>query len=92
MVVPKAKVIREGRELIVNSEVLVPGDIVLLASGARVQPTSGFLAADHRRLVHGYPGGRGRKLAAPNENKANSQDRGRTGGEMIPLLFPRRSG
>ncbi|MDY0351140.1 MAG: HAD-IC family P-type ATPase [Desulfobulbaceae bacterium] len=36
MVVPKAKVIRDSRELIVNSEVLVPGDIVLLASGARV--------------------------------------------------------
>ena len=36
MVVPKAKVVREGREKEVHSEDLVPGDIVLLASGIRV--------------------------------------------------------
>ncbi|MDW7774079.1 MAG: HAD-IC family P-type ATPase [Desulfobulbaceae bacterium] len=36
MVVPKARVIRDGREKEINSEELVPGDIVLLASGARV--------------------------------------------------------
>jgi len=36
MVVPKAKVVREGREKEVRSEDLVPGDIVLLASGIRV--------------------------------------------------------
>jgi magnesium-transporting ATPase (P-type) len=36
MVVPKAKVVREGREKEVRSEDLVPGDVVLLASGIRV--------------------------------------------------------
>ncbi|MEW5948451.1 MAG: HAD-IC family P-type ATPase [Thermodesulfobacteriota bacterium] len=36
MVVPKAKVVRDGREKEINSEYLVPGDIVLLASGAKV--------------------------------------------------------
>lgn len=36
MVVPKAKVIREGKEKEIKSESLVPGDIVLLASGTRV--------------------------------------------------------
>jgi len=36
MVVPKAKVLREGKEKEINSEDLVPGDIVLLASGVRV--------------------------------------------------------
>ncbi|MDH4264873.1 MAG: HAD-IC family P-type ATPase [Deltaproteobacteria bacterium] len=36
MVVPKAKVVREGREKEVRSGDLVPGDIVLLASGIRV--------------------------------------------------------
>ncbi|HBI15312.1 MAG TPA: ATPase [Desulfobulbaceae bacterium] len=36
MVVPKARVIRDGREREVNSEELVPGDMVLLASGAKV--------------------------------------------------------
>jgi magnesium-transporting ATPase (P-type) len=36
MVVPKAKVLREGREKEINSENLVPGDIVLLTSGAMV--------------------------------------------------------
>ncbi len=36
MVVPKAKVLREGKEQEIPSEGLVPGDIVLLASGMRV--------------------------------------------------------
>jgi monovalent cation/proton antiporter MnhG/PhaG subunit len=34
--VPKARVVREGREREIPSEELVPGDIVLLTSGARV--------------------------------------------------------
>jgi potassium/sodium efflux P-type ATPase len=36
MVVPKAKVLREGKEKEINSEELVPGDIVLLVSGGKV--------------------------------------------------------
>lgn len=36
MVVPKAKVLRGGKEKEIRSEELVPGDVVLLASGARV--------------------------------------------------------
>lgn len=36
MVVPRARVLREGHEKEINSEDLVPGDIVLLASGAKV--------------------------------------------------------
>ncbi|MGQ9637932.1 MAG: cation-translocating P-type ATPase [Thermodesulfobacteriota bacterium] len=36
MVVPRAKVMREGKEKEIPSEELVPGDIVLLASGMRV--------------------------------------------------------
>ncbi len=36
MVVPKARVVRDGGEIEIPSEELVPGDIVLLASGARV--------------------------------------------------------
>lgn len=36
MVVPKARVIRDGKEKEINSEELVPGDIVLLASGTKV--------------------------------------------------------
>ncbi|MEW6118305.1 MAG: HAD-IC family P-type ATPase [Nitrospirota bacterium] len=36
MVVPKARVIRDGKESEIHSEELVPGDIVLLASGAKV--------------------------------------------------------
>lgn len=36
MVVPKAKVVRGGKEKEINSEGLVPGDIVLLTSGVRV--------------------------------------------------------
>ncbi len=36
MIVPKARVLREGKEKELNSEELVPGDIVLLASGSKV--------------------------------------------------------
>jgi len=36
MVVPKARVVRDGKEKEINSEELVPGDMVLLASGAKV--------------------------------------------------------
>ena len=36
MVVPRAKVMRGGKEIEIASEFLVPGDIVLLASGMRV--------------------------------------------------------
>ena len=36
MVVPKARALRGGKEKEINSEDLVPGDIVLLASGAKV--------------------------------------------------------
>ncbi|HIJ98791.1 TPA: calcium-translocating P-type ATPase, SERCA-type [archaeon] len=33
---PKAKVIRDGKKLLINSEELVPGDIILLETGDRV--------------------------------------------------------
>ena len=36
MVVAKARVIRDGKELEISGEEVVPGDIVLLASGGRV--------------------------------------------------------
>ncbi len=36
MVVPKTKVVREGREMEIASEHLVPGDVVILTSGMRV--------------------------------------------------------
>lgn len=36
MVVPKARVLRDGKEKEIQSERLVPGDIVLLSSGAKV--------------------------------------------------------
>ena len=36
LVVPKARVLREGLEKEINSEDLVPGDIVLLSSGSKV--------------------------------------------------------
>jgi potassium/sodium efflux P-type ATPase len=36
LAVPKARVLREGKDREINSEELVPGDVVLLASGAKV--------------------------------------------------------
>ncbi|MEM4160408.1 MAG: HAD-IC family P-type ATPase [Thermoplasmata archaeon] len=36
MVVPKARVIRNGREIEISSEEVVPGDIVIISSGSKV--------------------------------------------------------
>ncbi len=36
MLIPKARVLRSGKEKEINSEQLVPGDVVLLASGTKV--------------------------------------------------------
>ena len=36
LVVPKARVVRDGREQEINSEDLVPGDIVILSSGSKI--------------------------------------------------------
>ncbi|MEF9426583.1 MAG: HAD-IC family P-type ATPase, partial [Candidatus Mariimomonas ferrooxydans] len=36
MVVPKARVLRDGKEKEINSEELVPGDVVFLTSGSKV--------------------------------------------------------
>lgn len=44
MVVPKARVLRNGKEQEIKSEELVPGDIVLLTSGSRVPADA--------RLIH----------------------------------------
>jgi len=41
LVVQKALVVRDGREREILSEELVPGDVVVLMSGARVPPTCG---------------------------------------------------
>lgn len=45
MVVPRARVVREGKEKEIPSEDLVPGDIVLLASGGKVPADSGDLCS-----------------------------------------------
>lgn len=50
MVVPKARVIRDGKEKEINSEGLVPGDIVLLASGAKVPADLRLLHAIELRI------------------------------------------
>lgn len=44
MVVPRARVLRDGKEKEINSEELVPGDIVLLTSGSRIPADA--------RLIH----------------------------------------
>ena len=36
LVVPKARVLRDGKEKEINSEELVPGDVVLLSSGSKI--------------------------------------------------------
>lgn len=46
MVSPKARVIRDGHELEIDSEMLVPGDVVLLESGIRVPADIRLLATN----------------------------------------------
>ncbi|MDH4232189.1 MAG: HAD-IC family P-type ATPase [Nitrospirota bacterium] len=50
MVVPKALVIRQGKEKEINSEELVPGDIVLLSSGTKVPADIRLLHALELRI------------------------------------------
>lgn len=50
MLILKAKVLRNGREKEVNSEELVPGDIVLLASGARVPADLRLIKTNELRI------------------------------------------
>ncbi len=51
LVVPRARVLRDGREKEVNSEELVPGDVVLLASGAKVPADLRLLTATELRIA-----------------------------------------
>ncbi|MBM4333511.1 MAG: HAD-IC family P-type ATPase [Deltaproteobacteria bacterium] len=50
MVVPKAKVVRDGREKDIHSKDLVPGDIVLLTSGVRVPADLKLFRATELRI------------------------------------------
>ncbi|SNB46882.1 Ca2+-transporting ATPase [Geobacter sp. DSM 9736] len=50
LVVPKARVIRDGREKELSSAELVPGDLVLLASGARVPADLRLLHVNELRI------------------------------------------
>jgi len=50
LVVPKSRVLRDGREREINSEELVPGDVVLLASGARVPADIRLFEATELRI------------------------------------------
>lgn len=50
LVVPKARVIRDGYEREVNSEYLVPGDVVLLASGSKVPADIRLFSAIELRI------------------------------------------
>jgi len=51
LVVPKARVLRDGREREISSEELVPGDVVLLASGAKVPADLRLLSATELRIA-----------------------------------------
>jgi magnesium-transporting ATPase (P-type) len=46
MSAPKARVLRDGDEIEVDSEEVVPGDIIILASGGRVPADARLLKAD----------------------------------------------
>ena len=50
MVVPRARVVRDGKEKEIDSEHLVPGDIVLVASGTRVPADVRFLRTTELKI------------------------------------------
>lgn len=50
LAVPKARALRDGRDREINSEELVPGDVVLLASGAKVPADLRLLSAVELRV------------------------------------------
>jgi len=50
LVVPKARALRDGREQEINSEELVPGDVALLTSGAKVPADLRLVATTELRI------------------------------------------
>jgi len=50
MIVPKARILREGREIEVNSSHVVPGDVALLTSGMRVSADMRLISVNELKV------------------------------------------
>lgn len=84
MVVPKAKVIRNGKESEIPSEGLVPGDIVLLASGMRVPADLRLLKTTELRIEEAALTGE----SVPVEKKTGSiAEENLTPGDQTNMAF-----
>ncbi len=84
MVVPKARVMRQGREREIGSEGLVPGDIVLIASGAKVPADIRLLHATELKIDEAMLTGE----SGPVEKTISSlEEEGLIPGDQINMAF-----
>lgn len=84
MVVPRARVIRGGREKEIDSEHLVPGDVILVASGTRVPADVRFIRTNELKVDESML--TGESLPA-EKGTAPLQDEHLTPGDQINMGF-----
>lgn len=84
LIVPRARVIREGRELEIDSERLVPGDVVVLASGSKVPADLRLFKTMELRIEEAML--TGESLPAEKDTSIIQEDN-LTSGDQINMAF-----
>ncbi len=87
LIVPKARVIREGRELEIDSEGLVPGDLVVLSSGSKVPADLRLVKAMELRIDEAMLTGESLP-AEKNPGTIREENLSRNGWPSIPVSLP----
>ncbi len=87
LIVPKARVIREGRELEIDSEGLVPGDLVVLSSGSKVPADLRLVKAMELRIDEAMLTGESLP-AEKNPGTIWEENLSRNGWPSIPVSLP----
>ncbi len=84
MVVARARVLRDGKEIEINGEEVVPGDIVLLASGGRVPADMRLIKTIELRADESMLTGE----SVPAEKKSDTiDDNNLTPGDQLNMAF-----
>lgn len=84
LIVPKARVIREGRELEIDSEALVPGDVVVLASGSKVPADLRLIKASELRIEEAMLTGESLPV---EKNFQTISEENLTSGDQVNMAF-----
>ncbi|MFH0789723.1 MAG: HAD-IC family P-type ATPase [Pseudomonadota bacterium] len=84
LIVPRARVIREGRELEIDSENLVPGDVVVLASGSKVPADLRLFKTMELRIEEAML--TGESLPAEKDTRIIQEDH-LTSGDQLNMAF-----